>query len=97
MYSLLSATHMFPPNCPGPGERSCFVSVPCVSSGIYSWLLEARAGFSPWQSWESGPLEEAGCPVCVSVSASLKRKGPRIIALPGSWARGLAGEGVDTC
>lgn len=76
MYPLLSATHMFPPNCPGPGKWSCLASVPCISSGIYSWLLGVRAGFSPWQSWQSGPLEGAGCPV--SVSTFLRRKGPRI-------------------
>lgn len=76
MYPLLSATRMFPPNCPGPGRWSCLASVPCISSGIYSWLLGVRAGFSPWQSWQSGPLEGAGCPV--SVSTFLRRKGPRI-------------------
>ena len=37
----------------------------CVSCGICSWLLGVSAGFSSWQSWELGPLERAGCPVCV--------------------------------
>lgn len=50
-------------------------------------------GLSPWQSPESGPLEWA---VFVSVSASLRRKGPLVTALSGSWARSLAGEDVDT-
>lgn len=38
--------------------------------------------FSPWQSWESGPLEGA---VFVSVSSSLWKKGPCITTLLGSW------------
>lgn len=90
--------HMFPPNCTGPGEWSCPVSVPCVSSRIFwgqGWGLSfvGRAG-SPW---ELGPLQGAGC--SMYVLAFLGRKSPCVTALPdswGSWARSLAGEGVDT-
>ena len=132
IYPILSATHRFPPNCPGPGKGSCLVSLPCVSllfffghvmclagsqfpdqglnpshrsessesyplgyqgtpsscvsCGICSWLLGVSAGFSSWQSWELGPLERAGCPVCVCFCFPEEEE-PKCHCLPGSWAR----------
>lgn len=115
IYPLLSATHRFPSNCPGPGKGSCLVSlpvcfftfffwpyhvfwgsqfpdqgldpshrsespesyplgyqelpVPCVSCGIYSWLLGSVLASLLGRVRNRGLWKGQGV-LCVSVSAS---------------------------